>query len=216
VPIHQHWRGRIHDTLRQRGTRLAADYIQRNLDRFDLLLPNLKLNREVVMHRRDISGLTNNEWSESSIGRFLNHLDGAGVLGVRNAGSRGLGLILKRDLTKSPFRDRQVKDPLQGDVEFDRMPTAQPVQPQQSPIPDDDDYCTNLSLDLTLAALDTVSQGLLKIDLTFAQEFSGQPAAKLYEAQEAIILAVRRLSQIRSAIGAGDDSDLEEIVGHSA
>lgn len=230
--VHDDWRGKIHDTLRQKRVKLTGDYIQRNLDRFNLLLPRLRLGREVVMQRRDISAITGGEWSEASIGKFLGHLTKTGAVEVRNAGSRGLGITLKHDLTESPWRSRRsgtgrvvpepegveedTESPLQEDVEFEPMPTApQPVQPQYD-VPEDADYSTSLDLDLTLSALDTVAHNLLRVDLSFAKDFSGAPAAKLYEAQEAITLAVRQLGQIRSAIGAGDNSDLEGIVGSSA
>ena len=77
------------------------------------------------------------------------------------------------------------------------------------------DFRSYERLDLTLAALDKVAQGLLTIDLGFAKEFSGEPAAKIYKAQEKLTLAVQRLGLIRAAIGAGDDSDLEGIVESS-
>jgi hypothetical protein len=217
MQIHQDWRGKIHDALRASRTKLAGDYIQRSLDYFNLLLPKLVVGREVVMQRRDVSQVSKGEWSEASIGKFLQHLVKANVVEVRNAGSRGLGITLKHDLTESPWKSRRsdtgrvihvvgaeaIKEP-------ETPMTAAP--PPVRDVPSDDDYCTNLDLDLTLSALDAVSLSLLKVDLNFAKEFSGEPAAKLYKAQKAITIAVRQLGQIRSAIGAGDDSDLEEIV----
>lgn len=230
MPIHQDWRGKIHDVLRIKRVKLTGDYIQRNLDRFDLLLPLLVVGREIIMQRRDVSALTDGEWSEASIGKFLKYLTRTGVVDIRYAGSRGLGITLKHDLTKSPWKSRQTdtgrfvvdppttgvdeEDPFKKEPEFEPMPTApQPVREHH--IPEDEDYSTSLCLDLTLNALDTVTDGLLKIDLAFAKEFSGGAVAKIYEAQEAVMLAVRQLGRIRSAIGAGDDSDLEEIVGSS-
>ena len=228
--IHQDWRGKIHDVLRQKRTKLTGAYIQRNLDRFNLLLPRLVIDREVVMQRRDISALTDGEWSEASIGKFLHHLEKTNVVAVRYAGSRGLGLTLKVDLTESPWKSRrsdvgnvaektatevEQSEPPKEDVESTKM-TAAPQPVRQYQVPQDDDYCTHLDLDLTLAAIDKVAQRMLMIDLSFAKEFSGDRAARLYEAQEAVSICVQQLGQIRSAIGAGDNSDLEDIVGRTS
>ena len=95
------------------------------------------------------------------------------------------------------------------------MPTATPQPVHSFQVPEDDDYSTTLSLDMTLAALDAVATGLLRVDLNFAKNLEGKQAQKVYAAQEAISVAVRQLGQIRSAIGAGDNSDLEVIVGTS-
>lgn len=231
MPIHKDWRSKIHDVLRIKRVKLTGDYIQSNLDRFDLLLPRLVLGREVVLQRKDISALTNGEWSESSVGKFLKYLSRTGVVSVRSAGSRGLGITLHKDLTQSPWKRRRAsetgkvtikqptkvedRNPLKEEVEFEPMPTATPQPVSQFQVPQDDDYCTTLSLDMTLSALDKVAHGLLRVDTSFVKKLSGEQAVAAYKVQEALALAVRQLGQIRSAVGAGDNSDLEEIVGTS-
>jgi hypothetical protein len=224
--VHTDWRSKIFTDLRDKRSRVSGDYIQRNLDRFDTLLPRLRVGREVVMQRRDISDLTQGEWSEASITTFLQHLQRAGVISVTGRGARGLGLTLREDLTESPWKSRRSEEssvsmveetqdnPLVEDVEFESMPT--PVPPSRFEVPEGDDYSTSVDLDLTLAALDAVARDLLGIDLSFAKDFAGRPAAALYGAQEKITQAVRHLEQIRSALGAGDDSDLEGIVDRHA
>lgn len=219
--IHQDWRTKIHDILRTKRTKLTGDYIQRSLDQFDLLLPRLLSSGEVLMRREDISKLTRGEWSESSVGKFMQHLAKAGVISVRSAGIHGLGITLLKDLTKSPWKRRRDAGEIPTEeapnrVEESRgtqMPTA---TPPQYDVPEDADYCTSVDLDLALGALDVVSRDLLGIDLAFAKQFAGAPAAKIYEAQERIMRCVKSLNQIRSAIGAGDDTDLERIVGQNS
>lgn len=231
MTIHQDWRGKIHNTLRTKCRRLTGDYIQRNLDRFDLILPLLSQNVEMFMQRKDISRLVEDEWSESSIGKFLHYLQIADVVTVRMAGWRGLGITLRHDLTESPWKSRRKKNEItptltqpskvKKDSTFDQQEkkTKEPPMPVSTPQhishfdpPEDDDYCTSVDLDLALAALDTVAGNLLRVDLSFAKNHAGPEAKAIYAAQEKITTSVKQLSQIRSAIGVGDDTELKKIV----
>lgn len=206
--IHPDWRSKIHDVLRaKRRKKLTGDYIQQSLDYFDAILPLLRLDREVVMKREEISQATDGAWSESSITKFFQHLDNTEVLTYRSAGAKGIGVTLLRDLTASPWKSRR--------------PDADPEEPVMSPTPShrfeapsDENYSTSVDLDLTLSALDSVARNLLAIDLSFSSQFAGGPAEKLYAAQDKIGQAVRDLERIRAALGTGDDSDLERIVNN--
>jgi len=209
VTIHADWRSKIHDVLRSKRRKVSGDYIQQNLDYFDMVLPHLRLNNEVVMKREKISAFTDGQWSEQSITKFFQHLTRTEVLDCRSAGARGLGITLLRDLTASPWKSRR-EDPTPSEVDA-MSPTPRP----RFEAPSDENYSTSVDMDLTLEALDTVARDLLGIDLSFAKNFAGGPAGKLYEAQERITRSVQRLERIRAALGTGDDSDLEEIVGPS-
>lgn len=205
MPIHQDWRSKIHDVLRaKRRKKLTGDYIQQSLDYFEQILPKLKVGREIVVKREDLSSMTGGAWSESSITKFFQHLAKTEVLNYRSAGSKGIGVTLLRDLTSSPWKSRRP-------APKEERPVAPKSMDHFNP-PSDEDYCTSVDLDLTLEALDSVARELLSIDLSFARDFAGGPAAKLYEAQERIARSVRNLERIRAALGTGDDADLEGIV----
>jgi hypothetical protein len=210
--IHSDWKSKIHDVLRAKlRSKLTGDYIQQSLDYFDMVLPMLKLRQEVVMKREEFSRATNGEWSESSITKFFHHLAKTEVLDCRSAGAKGIGVTLLRDLTVSPWKSRR------PDAQHHEVPSMNPppIPNARFEAPSDEDYCTSVDLDLTLAALDTVARNLLTIDLSFARNFAGEPAEKLYSAQDKVARAVRDLERIRAALGTGDETDLEGIVGRS-
>lgn len=195
MSIHADWRSKIHDILRaKRRKKLTGDYIQQSLDYFEMLLPHLRINSEIVLKRERISEITEGLWSESSITKFFQHLTRTNILNCQNRGANGLGIKLLKDLTESPWKSRQ--------SEIEEGPSAREV-------PEDEDFTTTVDLDLAIEALDAVSELLGSIELP-----RPDMAAPGWQDSDPIRLerAIESLSRIRTALVSGDDAGLSEVI----
>jgi hypothetical protein len=178
----------------KRRKKLTGDYIQQSLDYFEMLLSHLRINSEVVLKRERISEISEGLWSESSITKFFQHLTRTNILDCQNRGASGLGITLLKDLTESPWKNRQSET---GEV-----------SPEVG-IPEDEDYTATVDLDLAIEAIDTVAGLLGSIEMpdhpTATPAWQEPHPARLER-------AIENLSKIRAALVTGNDAGLSEVV----